>query len=48
MLSTRVITNSTARMMPPISGNSSVKNTLRAESNHCLRKYHTHANAVMP
>ena len=35
-------------MMPPTSGNSSVKKKFRVESNHCLRKYHTHANAVSP
>ena len=48
ILSWTEMTNTASSMRPPMSGNASRKTKFRTLSKSVLRKYHTHANAVMP
>ena len=47
-MSLALMTNADAIASPPSSGKMPRKNRFRADGNNVLRKYQTHANAVMP
>ena len=47
-MSLALMPKANAIAMPPSSGKMPRKNRFRADENSVLRKYQTHANAVMP